>query len=57
MTKRDGEILQAPVWELNDDIRSNGELMPEVIFTAIGPKAGVDGGSTEYEEDDLVVFS
>ena len=59
VTKRDGEILQAhPVYqELDDDIRSNGELMPEVIFTAIGPKAGVDGGSTEYEEDDLLLSS
>lgn len=59
VTKRDGEILQAhPVYqELDDDIRSNGDLMPEVIFTAIGPKAGVDGGSTEYEEDDLLLSS
>ncbi len=56
---RDGQVLQAhPVYEkLDEDIRSDRELMPEVSFSAIGPKAGVDGGSTEFEEDDLILSS
>ena len=56
---RDGQLLQShPVYEqLDEDIRSNRELMPEVIFSAIGPKSGVDGGSSDFDEDDLVLSS
>jgi hypothetical protein len=56
---RDGQVLQAhPVYEkLDEDIRSDRDLMPEIIFSAIGPRAGVDGGSTEFEEDDLMLSS
>ena len=43
--------------KLDEDIRSDRELIPEVSFSAIGPKAGVDGGSTEFEEDDLMLSS
>jgi prepilin-type N-terminal cleavage/methylation domain-containing protein len=27
--------------------------LPEVLFEAIGPKAGVDGGPTRYDQDEL----
>ena len=56
---RDCQVLQAhPVYEkLDEYIRSDRELMLEIIFSAIGPRAGVDGGPTEFEEDDLMLSS
>ena len=54
---RDGEVLQShPVYEeITEEIKNNDDLMPQIVFRAIGPLSGVDGGRTEFDEDELLL--
>ena len=54
---RDGEVLQShPVYEeITEEIKSDDDLMPKIVFRAIGPLAGVDGGRTKFDEDELLL--
>ena len=45
-----------PVYEeITEEIKSDDDLMPKIVFRAIGPLAGVDGGRTEFDEDELLL--
>lgn len=54
---RQGMILKShPVYEeITDDIRSDDELMPKLEFYAVPPLAGVDGGSSDLDSDELLL--
>ena len=39
--------------KFDKSIREDENLVPKVTFRAVGPLAGVDGGSTEYDEEHL----
>ena len=47
-------LAQHKVYQrLDDGILEGTTELPKVSFTAVGPLSGVDGDSTEYEEEDL----
>ena len=55
VTDLGGNVLAMhKVYEKFDkSIREDENLVPKVTFRAVGPLAGVDGGSTEYDEEHL----
>ncbi len=55
VTDLSGNVLvMHRVYEKFDkSIREDENLVPKVTFRAVGPLAGVDGGSTEYDEEHL----
>jgi hypothetical protein len=54
VTDRGGTRLIHTIYkgELDDE-----KEVPKVIFKAIGPQSGLDGGSTIYDEDELILNS
>jgi len=51
-------LSEWPVYKvLSDKIKENPKLIPSVIFRALGPLAGVEGGpsSSVYNENELVI--
>jgi hypothetical protein len=53
----EGSVLtEHPIYEkLEEDLFDDPELVPEVIFTAIGPEAGEAGGQTVYTDEQLLL--
>ena len=56
---RNGVVLQShPIYEeITEEIKSNDDLLPKIVFRALGPLSGVDGGRTEFDKDELLLNS
>ena len=50
-----GQVLaEHNVYEkITEEIKGDSSLIPKVSFYAVGPLSGVDGGNTNYDDDDL----
>ena len=57
VTDSSGQVLaEHRVYKkLDDKIRKEESLIPQVIFHAVGPLAGEEGGTSQYDERDLVL--
>lgn len=55
VTGTSGEILaEHNVYEkITEEIEEDSSLIPKVSFYAVGPLSGVDGGNTNYDDEDL----
>ncbi len=55
VTNSSGGILaQHKVYDkIDEDLREDESLLPKVVFQAIGPLSGEDGGMTNYKDNEL----